>query len=229
MIKYETDPIKIRNASFDFIREKISLLNQSFFDELKPEEQQIAVEMVQASGDLSILENLRFSESVVKKALSTFDNDFDLLCDTDTDTVICGLKDKYLKDEPISFINKANVITQAKSNKSTRSMVAVDLWKRYLPGSIVLIGSEPTALFRLLEMLVEQKTEDADNLPALIIATPSGFIGASEAKDYLWEQQEVLGIECITLLGTRGSNNLTTTAMNTLLKLHNEQKQKNES
>ena len=227
MNKYETDPIKIRNASFDFIREKVSLNNQPFFDELNPEEQQIAVEMIQASGDLSILENLRFSKSLVKKALSTLDDDFDLLCDTDT--VICGLKDKYLKDEPISFINKANVITQAKSNKSTRSMVAVDLWKRYLPGSIVLIGSEPTALFRLLEILVEQKIEDADNLPALIIATPSGFVGASEAKDYLWEQQEVLGIECITLLGTRGSNNLTTTAMNTLLKLHNEQKQKNES
>jgi len=224
MIKYETDPIKIKNASFDFIREQISQLNQSFFDELKPEEQQIAVEMIQASGDLSILENLRFSESVVKKALSTLDNDFDLLCDTDT--VICGLKHKYLKDEPISFINKANVITQAKTNKSTRSMVAVDLWKRYLPGSIILIGSEPTALFRLLEIIEELKTDDADNLPALIIATPSGFIGATEAKDYLWEHQEALGIECITLLGTRGSNNLTATAMNTLLKLHSEKKQK---
>ena len=224
MIKYETDPIKIKNASFDFIREQISQLNQSFFDELKPEEQQIAVEMIQASGDLSILENLRFSESVVKKALSTLDNDFDLLCDTDT--VICGLKDKYLKDEPISFINKANVITQAKSNKSTRSMTAVDLWKRYLPGSIILIGSEPTALFRLLEIIEELKTDDADNLPALIIATPSGFIGATEAKDYLWEHQEALGIECITLLGTRGSNNLTATAMNTLLKFHSEKKQK---
>lgn len=219
MIKYETDPIKIRNASFELIREKISLDDKHNFDSLKEQEQQIAIEMIQASGDLSILENLRFSESVVEAAFKVLDDDFDLLCDTDT--VICALKQKYLKDEPISFINKANVITQAKSNKKTRSMTAVDLWKRYLAGSILLIGSEPTALFRLLEILEETKNDD-ENRPGLIIATPSGFTGASEAKDYLWEHQEQFGIPCITLLGTRGSNNLTATAMNTLLKLYSQ-------
>jgi len=219
MIKYETDPIKIKNASFELIREQISLDSQTAFEKLKKEEQQIAVEMIQASGDLSILENLRFSESVVNKALNIFDDDFDLLCDTET--VICGLKQKYLKDEPLSFINKANVISQAKSNKHTRSMTAVDLWKRYLADSVILIGSEPTALFRLLEILENQNGDD-DNLPALIIATPPGFTGATEAKEYLWEHQEKLDIPCIVLLGTRGSNNLTATAMNTLLKLHSE-------
>ena len=220
MIKYETDPIKIKNASFDFIREQISFDSRHLaFEKLKKEEQQIAVEMMQASGDLSILENLRFSESVVDKALKVLDDDFDLLCDTET--VICSLKQKYLKDEPISFINKANVISQAKSNKQTRSMTAVDLWKRYLSDSIILIGCEPTALFRLIEIL-EAQNDDDEHLPALIIATPSGFTGATEAKEYLWEHQEKLGIPCITLLGSRGSNNLAATVMNTLLKLHSE-------
>ena len=213
MIKYETDPVKIRNASFDFIREQVTL------DHLGKFEQRLAVEMIQASGDLSILDNLRFSESVVEKALDVLDQDYDLLCDTDS--VICNLKQKYLKEEPISFISKANVISQAKSNKHTRSMTAVDLWRRYLDGSIILIGSEATALFRLLEIL-ETLRDEQESLPALIIATPAGFAGASEAKQILWENHKELAIPCITLLGTRGSNNLTATAMNTLLKLHSE-------
>ena len=214
MMIYETDPIKIRKKSFNAIREQVSLNNHLHFDNLKKEEQQMAVEMIQVSGDLSILENLRFSESVIEKALTALDDDYHLLCDTET--VICGLKQKYLKDEAICFINKANVISQAKSNKHTRSMAAVDLWKRYLADSIILIGSEPTALSRLMEIL---ESEQSENTPALIIATPSGFTGALEAKEYLWEHQEELGIPCITLLGTRGSNNLAYTVMNNLLTL----------
>lgn len=215
MVKYETDPIKIRNASFEIIREQVSL------DHLNKQEQLLAVEMMQASGDLSILENLCFSDSVIEKTLTTLEDDYDLLCDSEI--VMCGLKQKYLKDEPICFTGKANVISQAKSNKHTRSMTAVDLWKRYLPGSIILIGSEPTALFRLMDILEKNGKDDSDNLPALIIATPSGFRGASEAKNYLWENYEELGVPCITLLGTRGGNNLTATAMNTLLKLQKVQ------
>ena len=223
MIKYESDPIKIRNASFEIIREQISLNNHQYFDSLKKEEQNMAVEMIQASGDLSILDNLRFSESVIEKALKALKKDYDLLCDTEI--VICGLKQKYLKNEAICFINKANVISQAKSNKHTRSMTAIDLWKRYLTDSIILIGSEPTALFRLMEILETLNNEQDDNIPALIIATPSGFTGALEAKEYLWEQQDKLGIPCITLLGTRGSNNLASAAMNSLLKLSNLDKE----
>lgn len=208
MIKFESNPIKIRNASFDIIKEQVSL------DHLSQLEQTMAIEMIQASGDLSILKNLRFSESAIEKALIALENRYELLCDGEA--VICGLKQKYLMDEPICFTNKANVISQAKSNKQTRSMTAVDLWKRYLSDSIVLIGSEPTALFRLMEIL---ESEQKENKPALIIATPAGFSGALEAKDYLWEHHEEFGVPCITLLGTRGSNNLVSTAMNTLLKL----------
>ncbi len=173
--------------------------------------------MIQASGDLSILENLRFSKAVVEKGLDALDNDYEILCDTET--VICGLKQKYLKNEPVCFLNKANVISQAKSNKKTRSMTAVDLWKPYLPGSIILIGNESTALFRLLEISEEIKDKKESKKPALIIATPVGFTGVVESKQLLWDKHDELGIPCITLLGTRGSSNLTATAMNVLLKM----------
>ena len=212
MIKYETDPIKISKKSSQTIKELLSL------DHLNELEQEITIQMVQASGDLTILENLRFSETAVEVALEILSDEFDLLCDSET--VACGIKQKYLKDEPICLMGKANVISQAKAKKQTRSMTAVDLWKPYLADSIVLIGSESTALLRLLEVLEEMNENDEDKKPALIIATPVGFTGATEAKNYLWENQEKLGVPCITLLGTRGSSNLSATAINTLLKMH---------
>ena len=209
MIKYETNPLKIREKSSRTIKDLISL------DHLSEDEQLLAIQMIQASGDISMLNDLRFSESLIENTLNTFSKDYELLADSHT--VICGLAKKYLPNEPICFIDKASVISQAKSNKKTRSMTAIDLWKPYLAGSIILIGSEPTALFRLLEML-EDAEKNKNILPSLIIATPAGFSGALEAKERLWEVHEKLGISCITLLGTKGGSHLAQAAINTLFK-----------
>ena len=208
MIKYPKDPKKIQLNSLQLVKDGFDLSHLSLL------EKKIARQMAINCGDLSILENIRFSEYAVDKALEALDEDYDLLCDTDT--VACGLKEKYLKNEPICLINKANVISQAKSNKQTRSMTAVDLWKTYLPESIILIGNEPTALFRLLEVLED---EGSGKNPALIIATPVGFSCAEEAKQYLWDNCEKLGVPCITLLGARGGSELASTIMNKLLQI----------
>ena len=217
MIKYEKSPKKIQLTSTAVVKDSYDL------DRLNLFEKQIARQMSVISGDLSILDNIRFSENAVDKALEALDEDYDLLCDTET--VVCGLKNKYLKNEPLCFINKANVVSQAKSKQLTRSMIAVDLWKPYLPESIIIIGAEPTALFRLLEILEELKDADSSKKPALIIATPVGFSGAEEAKKMLLESSERLEIPCITLLGTRGGNDIAAATMNKLLQIQKNNKQ----
>lgn len=216
MIKYNKDPNSLLKVAIEVVKEGYDL------EHLNLLEKQIARQMSATCGDFSILENIRFSENAVNKALEAMDEDYELLCDTET--VICGLKSKYLKNEPVCLINKANVISQAKSNKHTRSMTAVDLWKTYLPESIILIGAEPTALFRLLEILEKIKDNDSDDKPAFIIATPVGFNGAEEAKQYLWDNCEKLGIPCITLLGSRGGNDLASSIMNKLLQIQKANK-----
>ncbi|HIO96494.1 MAG TPA: precorrin-8X methylmutase [Leucothrix sp.] len=208
MAKYETNPLKIREKNIQAIKDG---LNLDHFSEL---EQKVAIQIIQACGDLELLESIRFSEGVIEKALEILGDDFDLLCDAEN--VICGVRQKYLKEEPICLIKKASVISQAKTNKNTRSMTAVDNWKPYLSGSIILIGNEPTALFRLLEVLAET---DEDDRPALIIALPAGFIGAQESKKKLWDKHEKLGIPCITLLGTKGGSDAAAAVINSLLRL----------
>jgi precorrin-8X/cobalt-precorrin-8 methylmutase len=217
MIKYEKSPKKIQLASTAIVKEGYKLDHLNFL------EKQIARQMAVACADLSILDNIRFSENAIELALEALDEDFDLLCDTET--VVCALKSKYLKNEPLCFINKANIISQAKSKQLTRSMLAVDLWKPYLPESIIIIGAEPTALFRLLEVLEEYKDASSNKKPALIIATPVGFTGAEKAKQALWDCSKQLNIPCITLLGTRGGNDIAATIMNKLLQIQKNNQQ----
>lgn len=214
MIKYQKDPIKIKEHTIQAIKESAKL------EHFSSTEKEVVIQMLSSAGDVTLLEQLRFSEGAIEIALEALDDDFDLLCDTES--VACAIKQKYLTDEPICLINKATVISQAKSSKHTRSMEAVDLWKPYLSDSFIVIGREPTALYRLLEVLEENKEEENHKKPRLIIATPAGYTGASESKEYLWKHHEELGVPCITLLGNRGGSDIAAIAMNALLKIHKE-------
>ena len=212
MLKYEKNPKIIQKLALEAVNKKADLSN---FNSL---EKELAQQIIVASGDLTIVEDLRISEGAIEKAFEAFEEGYDLLCDTDM--VAAGIKQKYLNDEPICLINKANVISQAKSSKRSRSMVAVELWKPYLDDSFVVIGRESTALFRLLELLGESKGEDGNKKPAMIIAMPVGCFGANESKNYLWEHREEINIPCITILGNRGGSDVATMTMNCLLKMH---------
>jgi len=212
MLKYEKNPKIIQKLALQAVQDKADLSH------LNSLEKELAQQILISSGDMTIIDDLRISEGAIEKAFEAFEEGFDLLCDTDM--VAAGMKRKYLADEPICLINKANVISQAKSSKLSRSMVAVELWKPYLTDSFVVIGRESTALFRMLELLRESKDKDCNKNPAMIIAMPVGCSGASESKNYLWDRREEIGIPCITILGNRGGSDVATMTMNTLLKMY---------
>jgi len=212
MLKYEKNPKIIQKLALQAVQDKADLSH------LNSLEKELAQQILISSGDMTIIDDLRISEGAIEKAFEAFEEGFDLLCDTDM--VAAGMKRKYLADEPICLINKANVISQAKSSKLSRSMVAVELWKPYLTDSFVVIGRESTALFRMLELLRESKDKDCNKNPAMIIAMPVGCSGASESKNYLWDRREEIGIPCITILGNRGGSDVATMTMNTLLQMY---------
>jgi precorrin-8X/cobalt-precorrin-8 methylmutase len=85
----------------------------------------------------------------------------------------------------------------------------VELWRPLLAGAIIAIGNAPTALFRLLKILAEEASR-----PALVIATPPGFIGASEAKEALIANN--LDVPYLALRGRRGGSALAAAAVNAL-------------
>jgi precorrin-8X/cobalt-precorrin-8 methylmutase len=205
MIDFERNPACIQRRSFQIVRQQVKL------DHLNPLEQQIAVRMIYACGDPTIIDDLHFSKKATEVGLQALQRQTQVLCDVNL--VISPLNKALLAHPPLCFIHEVQVALEAKQRNYTRSMVAVDYWHPHIDQSIVLIGNAPTALFRLME-LIEQKEI---NKPALIIGVPVGYTGAAESKQYLWDYHKVLGVECIVLLGTRGSSVLAATAMNALL------------
>lgn len=210
MINFERNPQAIQQRSFEIVRQQVKL------DHLNALEQQIAVRMIYACGDPTIIDDLHFSKKATEAGLEALQQKTQVLCDVNL--VIAPLNKKLLAHPPLCFINEKQVVLEAKQRHYTRSMMAVDYWHPYIDQGIVLIGNAPTALFRLMELIEQGKI----NKPALIIAVPVGYTGAAESKQYLWDFHKKLGIECIVLLGTRGSSALAATAMNALLSYYHE-------
>lgn len=210
MAHYVRDPKKIEATTYDLIRELVPL--SAFSDD----EQQIALHMVRACGEPALVEKLRISSKAVKKGKKAIKNYAHLLYDYDS--VQCGLQADLLDQEPLCFINKANVVSQSKAKGQTRSMTAIDHWKPYLKNSIALFGHSSTALLYLLE----QVKAEALPKPQLIIATPPGFVNTEEAKLLLENQYDDLGIEYILIEGQRGGSMLAAAAMNALLLMHHD-------
>jgi len=206
--EYLKDPHKIEEKSFQLIRAATDL---SGFGEL---EQQLVMRLVHTSGNPDIAGQVRISAAAIDAGIAALNRDAYVLCDVEM--VKQGLTKRYLDAEPLCFLNHEKTAELARASGETRSMSALQLWTPHIEDSIVIIGNAPTALFRLLEML-----EAGSARPCVIIGLPVGLVGAPESKDYLWDQRNNLGVECITLRGRVGGSALAAGAFNTLVRLKN--------
>ena len=208
MIKYERDPKLIQKYSIEMIRDNLGI------DQPNAPHQQLLVRMIYAFGDEKISSDVRMSDNAIEAGLLALKKNANILCDSIMVTE--GLKQNYLKKEPICLIGRTNIISHAKAKKITRAIVAVDHWKRFAEDSIVVIGNEATALLHLMDLLEKEEI----GKPALIIGMPRGYLDATEAKQYLWDNHTFLDIPCITVMGTKGGSSLAAAAMNGLIYLH---------
>lgn len=210
MQHYLRDPEKIEQQTFDRIRELAPL------ERFNKDEKQVVLHMIKVCGEVALAESIQFSTDATETAKKAIKKYANILYDFDT--VQYGLDQKLLYQEPMCFINKATVISQAKANNQTRAMTAIDHWKNYSKGSIALFGQSSTALARLLELV---KAKELDK-PALVIATNSGFVNAEMAKQALQDQYDELGMEYILLEGTIGGCLLAAAALNALLMIQQD-------
>jgi precorrin-8X/cobalt-precorrin-8 methylmutase len=196
---YIRDPVEISRRSFALIREETDLTR--FPRHMEP----LALRLAHAAGDSTILGDLTWSSGAIAAGRKAFAADAPILVDStmvaagimiDPSRIICTLRDP-------------ETAQQAAVERTTRSAAAVDRWLPHLKDAVVAIGNAPTALFRLLELLVQ----DAPR-PAVVLGFPVGFVGAAEAKAALAEFGH--GLEFITLRGRRGGSALAAAAINAL-------------
>lgn len=200
---YETNGALIYEQSFATIRREADLAR------FTPDEEPVVVRMIHAAGLVGLEEHVRFTPGMAAAARQALEDGAPILCDArmvsegitrkrlpaDND-VICTLQDAYVAELAVEMGN-------------TRSAAALELWRPYLDGAVVAIGNAPTALFHLLNMLLD----DTCPRPAAIIGCPVGFVGAAESKSALMDAAPV---PALSVLGRLGGSAITVAAVNAL-------------
>jgi len=202
--RYQREPGAILAESFAIIRREADLSH------LPASAQPIALRMIHACGMTDLARDLAITEDAAAAGRAALEAGATLL--TDVAMVAHGIARRHLpvNNSVQCFLDQPGIEARALAEGITRSAAAVDLWPPSLTGAIVLIGNAPTALFRLLEGLGTGWPR-----PALVIATPPGFVGAAESKEALIEA--ALGLPFVVLRGRRGGSALAAAALNALL------------
>ncbi len=200
---YLRDPEAIYRRSFELIRREADLTR------LPPELHPIALRLVHAVADPTILADLVWSEGAAAAGHAALARGAPIL--VDAQMVAHGIIRARLPagNAVTCLLDDPAVLALARQRATTRSAASLELWVPLLDGAVVAIGNAPTALFRLLELI-----EEGAPHPALVLGFPVGFVGAAESKAALAANR--LGIAYVALAGRRGGSPLAAAAVNAL-------------
>lgn len=198
---YETDGAAIYQRSFSIIRSEARL------DRFDAQDEKIAVRIIHASGMVDVADDIVFTPGFSIAASAALRAGAPILCDSQM--VAHGITRARLPADNavICTLSDARIPALAASIGNTRSAAALELWRDQLPGSVVVVGNAPTALFRLLEILQEPGAPR----PAAVIGMPVGFVGAAESKEALLASNLV---PSVIVRGRRGGSAMAAAALN---------------
>jgi len=177
-------------------------------------EKKVLERLVHTSGDFSIQNLIEFSEGACEKGLQALSNGAPIL--TDTEMAAAAIK-SMAENTARNKVFTAKMWF-GKNNQTKLTNTAYGLsegWKELsvknseIKSPIVVIGSSPTALNHLIDILDNKKV-----LPSLIIGMPVGFIGVEKSKNKLMSTN----LPRIVLNSTRGGAAMAAAAVNALLR-----------
>ncbi|MEB3307915.1 MAG: precorrin-8X methylmutase [Cyanobacteriota bacterium] len=202
-------------------RESIRLIRAALADPEAPEpwrlasrrwaagaERDVLERCIHSSGDLSLAADLVISPDACRRGLEALSTGAPILTDTAmAAAAVQGMAGRTFGNRVACLLEWA---PDQAPPRGTRTAAAVEAaWSELASGSgsapLVLIGSAPTALERLLELALK---------PSLVIGMPVGFVGVADSKRHL----AASGLAQIRLEGSRGGAGLVGAACNALLR-----------
>lgn len=187
---------------------------------LTPLERDVLERCIHSSGDPMIASHLRFSPAGAAcadqaacvcgaAALSAGEV---ILTDTAmAAAAVAPMARRTFGNRVVCVLDWAPDMAPEGSTRSAAGMVAA---LRELRPGVVLIGSAPTALEVLLELVAGDGEAASLPAPALVIGMPVGFVGVAESKRHLAES----GLAHVRLEGSKGGAGLVAAACNALLR-----------
>jgi len=194
--------------SFRYIRSNLGANDLNFL------EKKVLERLVHTSGDFSVQNLIEFSEGACEKGLQALQNGAPIL--TDTDMAAAAIKSMAENTTRNKVFTARMWFGENNQTKLTKTAYGIsEGWKELsdknsgIKSPIVVIGSSPTALTYLIDIL-----ENAKVLPSLIIGMPVGFIGVEKSKNKLISTD----LPRIVLNSTRGGAAMAAAAVNALLR-----------
>lgn len=204
---YISDGAAIYVDSFATIR------RESDLSAVPPDAEKVAVRMIHGTGNTALADALRIHPDLVASARSALQAGAPILADAHM--VASGVTRSRLPadNDVVCALNDDHIPALARQWQTTRSAAAVSAWMDRLDGAVVAIGNAPTALFHLLELLI-----DGAPRPAAIVGVPVGFIGAAESKTALENFGTEHGIDMpfLTVRGRLGGSAMAASALNAI-------------
>ena len=162
-------------------------------------EKRVARRVVFANADPSFLDLLVFRHHPVETGIRCIKDGKMII--TDIEMVKAGINKRYSKKAQC-FVNAPEAIEIAKSEGLTRTAAGIRLAKEkgLIQGNVVVIGNSPSACQEVCAF-VEERDVSEEQKPALIVATPVGFVNAAEMKEKVLSMDN---IPCIVIRGPRG-------------------------
>ncbi|MEI6828841.1 MAG: precorrin-8X methylmutase [Synechococcaceae cyanobacterium ELA445] len=176
---------------------------------LDPVQQEVLERLVHSSGDLAIASDLRFGPGACDAGLEALAAGAVILTDTAmAAAAVAPMAARTFANPVRSVLDWAPAVAPEGGTRAAEGM-ALALHEH--PSAVVLIGSAPTALERLLDLAA---APDSSIRPSLVVGMPVGFVGVAESKRQLaeapWPQ--------IRLEGSKGGAGLAAATVNALLR-----------
>ena len=177
-------------------------------------EKKVLERLIHTSGDFSVQNLIEFSKDACEKGIKSLQQGAPILTDTDmAAAAIKSMAENTTRNKVFSarmWIGENNHSQLTKTAYGlTEGWKALSVENSDMKSPIIVIGSSPTALTYLIDIL-----KNAKDLPSLIIGMPVGFIGVENSKNKLISTD----LPRIVLNSTRGGAAMAAAAVNALLR-----------
>ena len=223
-VKKHTSPQKMNSkqeinssdiVGLEIMRSSLKIIRQLIPEVLKsvPKPHVPIIErVVHATADPEFARLLVINGNAIEEGVNSIKGGADII--TDVKMVKAGINEKKLSrfgGKVITYIDNDRSINLASRMSVTRAAAAMRVLLEEVPDRcIIAIGNSPTAVFEVVDT-VRRKSVN----PALIIATPVGFIGAERSKEEVLN----LPVPSIIVKGPKGGSAVAVAIVNTLLSI----------
>lgn len=195
-------------ARTERVRSKRTVQNTTSY--LSESAQRVVQSVELETGDPSLRPSLHFSAGVVER----IERELALGCTiiADSNLVQSGIDRTLLSQFPSElecFMDDPVVVSFAMQKHITRAEVAMERTLSVKGPKLIVVGSAPMALKRLLQLQQQATLHEV-----VVIAAATGFASAVELKERIWES----GLPCIVVRGRKGGANAAIAVTNALLR-----------